>query len=150
MRSEGRLMSDNRYPEEVLDPEYDDGTMPANVSELTDIVVGHRIVNVERIGDSNWSRSGTTLITLDNGKVVRLRDTEDCCAGTEVDAFLLHPELIDHLIIGVGTTDEYSTWHIYADLGDVLELTVGWSCGNPFYYGYGFDIDVVEIGVEDE
>ena len=45
--------------------------------------------------------------------------------------------------MGVGTTGEYTRWHIYADLGDVLELTVGWSCGNPFYYGYGFYIDVV-------
>jgi len=47
--------------------------------------------------------------------------------------------------MGVGTTAQYQTWHIYADWGDVLKLEVGWSCGNPFYYGYGFDIDVVEV-----
>jgi hypothetical protein len=23
-----------------------------------------------------------------------------------------------------------------------MGLKVGWSCGNPFYYGYGFDIAV--------
>ena len=74
-----------------------------------------------------------------------LANTNDCCAYTELEAFLLHPERVDHIIMGVGTTDTYTRWHIYADLGDVLELTVGWSCGNPFYYGYGFDIDVVEL-----
>jgi hypothetical protein len=50
--------------------------------------------------------------------------------------------LVDHIILGVGTTDGYTTWHVYADAGDVLELAVGWSCGNPFYYGYGFTITV--------
>jgi hypothetical protein len=58
----------------------------------------------------------------------------------------LHPERVDHIITGVGTTGGYTTWHIYADMGDVLELSVGWSSGNPFYYGYGFDISVVEAG----
>ena len=85
----------------------------------------------------------TVIITLDDGTEVRLKNTDDCCAYTELEAFLLHPEKVDHIIMGVGTTEEYSRWHIYADHGDILELTVGWSCGNPFYYGYGFDIDVV-------
>ena len=49
---------------------------------------------------------------------------------------------MDHVILGVGTTDGYTTWHIYADFGDVMRLKVGWSCGNPFYYGYGFTIRV--------
>jgi hypothetical protein len=31
-------------------------------------------------------------------------------------------------------------------MGDVLELQVGWSPGNPFYYAYGFHIDVVPVG----
>ena len=29
--------------------------------------------------------------------------------------------------------------------GDVLNLKVGWSAGNPFYYGYGFDIVISRI-----
>ncbi len=69
----------------------------------------------------------------------------DCCAYTELDSFLLNPELVDHMILGVGTTDYYTTWHIYADMGDVLKLNVKWSCGNPFYYGYGFNIQVRPI-----
>jgi hypothetical protein len=108
------------YVEEQLDQDYDDGTMH---------VVGHRIVSAERDG-------GTFTITLDNGNRVELADTDDCCAYTDLESFLLHPERVDHIITGIGTTDGYTTWHIYADMGDVLELSVGWSAGNPFYYGY--------------
>lgn len=132
------------YEPEVLEEDDDDGTMPENVDALSQAVVGHRIVDVERnIVDpqSAWARRQTT-ITLDNGHKVRLIDTDDCCAYTYVEAFLLHPDLVDHEILGIGTTNEYTTWHIFADLGDILELTVGWSPGNPFYYGYGFDIQV--------
>ena len=138
------------YEPEVLSEDYDDGTMPNNVDVLRRAVVGSRIVSVEKgvgvPGPYSWSGQDTaTVITLDNGKTVRLSDTYDCCAFTELEAFLLHPELVDHMILGVGTTDGYSTWHIFADAGDILELTVGWSCGNPFYYGYGFSIQIEEI-----
>lgn len=136
----------NRYPVEVLDDDDDDGTMPANVDELRNAVVGHRIVKAEKrtIEQDRYPRYwGGAVLTLDDGREVRMADTNDCCAFTELSSFLLHPELVDHVIIGVGTTGNYTRWHIYADLGDVLELEVGWSCGNPFYYGYGFDIDVV-------
>jgi hypothetical protein len=129
----------DRYPEEQLDPDYDDGTMPENVAELRKHVVGHRITSAEKTG---WSQF---TITLDNGKRVELADTDDCCASTELESFLLHADKVDHIITGVGTTGGYTTWHIYADMGDVLELTVGWSAGNPFYYGYGFAISVTEI-----
>lgn len=138
------------YAEEELDSDYDDdGTMPNNVNTLREAVVGHRIVKSERRevpGPYEWSGTDTAfVITLDNGHEVRLWNTNDCCAYTELEAFLLHPEAVDHVIMGVGTTEGYTRWHVYADYGDVLELTVGWSCGNPFYYGYGFDIDVVEV-----
>lgn len=137
----------NPYPTETLDEEEDDGTMPANVADLGAHVIGHRIVSVEKdvpVPDdvARWGRSAGTRITLDSGKSVFLVDTDDCCAYTGLDSFLLHHDRIDHIITGVGTTDEYSKWHIFADMGDVLELEVGWSSGNPFYYGYGFDIFV--------
>lgn len=137
-----------RYPEEVLDSEWeDDGTMPESRDALAEAVVGHRIVRVEEEEVETWwgGKTVATVITLDNGKRVVLRDTDDCCAYTAVDDFLLNPELVDHVIMGVGTTDGYNTWHIYADMGDVLQLQVGWSCGNPFYYGYGFDIEVIDL-----
>lgn len=133
------------YPKEELGDDYDDGTMVGNVEALAEAVVGHKIVSVVQ-GDVKgfWRETGTGLIiTLDNGHQVTLADTDDCCAYTELEAFLLHPELVDHVILGVGTEDGYTRWHIYADAGDVLDLTVGWSCGNPFYYGYGFDIRVI-------
>jgi len=129
-------MTTDRYPEENLGPDED--TMPGNVAALREHVVGHRIVSAERDG-------GTFTITLDNGKRVELADTDDCCAGTDLMAFLLHPERVDHIITGVGTTGEYTTWHVYADMGDVLELTVSWSPGSG-YYAYGFNISVTEAG----
>lgn len=141
-----------RYPVEVLDEDEDDGTMPENVEKLASQVVGHKIVSIEKRGDLEmpedgwWHRARVGLVlTLDNGHRVALRDTSDCCAYTEVKSFLLHPELVDHFIAGVGTTDGYERWHIYADAGDILELEVGWSSGNPFYYAYGFSIDVLPI-----
>ncbi|MGW1268150.1 DUF7448 domain-containing protein [Streptomyces sp. NPDC002491] len=136
------------YVAEALGKDEDDGTMPDNVDTLRDAVVGHRIVTASRGPETvnRWGRRETSplVITLDNGKRVELQDADDCCAYTELESFLLHPERVDHIITGVGTTDGYSTWHIYADMGDVLELSVGWSCGNPFYYGYGFSISVQE------
>jgi hypothetical protein len=137
-------MSDDRYPAETLEEDEDCGVMPDNVAALAEAVVGHRIVSAEKTGSTDrWGRSeAVTVLTLDNGKRVTLHDTSDCCAYTQLDAFLLHPERVDHVITGVGTTDRYTKWHIYADYGDIMEMDVDWSCGNPFYYGYGFDITV--------
>lgn len=142
-------MNETRYPAEVLDDDYDNGTMPENVAILHESVVGHRIVSAEK-GELTRNRWGSPhtytglVLTLDNGRRVCLADTDDCCAYTTLEAFLLNPEKIDHVITGVGTTDGYTRWHIFADVGDVLDLTVEWSAGNPFYYGYGFDIAVVD------
>jgi hypothetical protein len=141
------------YVPETLGEEDDNGTMPESLEALRQAVVGHRIVSVEpkvEIPGKYYGTDTATVITLDSGQKVRLAGTSDCCAYTELEAFLLHPDRVDHEILGVGTTDGYTTWHIFADLGDIMELTVGWSCGNPFYYGYGFDITVddgVETGV---
>ncbi|MFJ6237955.1 hypothetical protein ACIQH0_28195 [Streptomyces griseus] len=135
------------YPEETLGEYDDDGTMPSNVDSLREAVIGHRIVSAERESTPTWwgSPRDTLIITLDNGKRVELQDTDDCCAYTSLESFLLDPDKVDHIITGVGTTDGFSTWHIYADMGDVLKLEVGWSSGNPFYYGYGFNITVKEL-----
>lgn len=146
------------YPEETLDPDDDNGTMPANVAALSEAVVGHRIVKVERgeithkpyeFNPEYVRTEPATVLELDDGTRVGLVDSSDCCAHTDLEAFLLHADKIDHIITGVGTTDGYTKWHIYADMGDVLELTVGWSCGNPFYYGYGFEIAVENTPIGD-
>jgi hypothetical protein len=144
----------SRYPKDEYvyegwgnQPPEREETMPANVEQLETKVVGRKIVSAQHVDstDRSYGRGPKVLtLTLDDGTVVTLADTNDCCAYTELSAFLLHPEMVDHVITGVETTDGFSTWHIYADAGDVLELTVGWSAGNPFYYGYGFHIEVVE------
>lgn len=136
------MTDERRYPAEVM-PEEE--TMPQNVEDLRVAVVGHKIVSAEKTRvEGRWGPREIFRIRLDNGYTVDLEDTSDCCAFTELEAFLLNPELVDHVITGVGTTDGFQTWHIYADLGDVLTLTVGWSEGNPYYYGYGFAIQVRE------
>lgn len=131
----------------------DNGTMPRNAEALADTVIGRRIVHAEttRIRTDDFTPadedtytfgSEGLVLTLDDGRRVLLADSHDCCAYTNLEKFLLHPERVDHVITGVATTGGYTHWHIFADLGDVLELDVSWSCGNPFYYGYGFDIAV--------
>ncbi|AMU78310.1 hypothetical protein BKG58_09950 [Mycobacteroides abscessus subsp. abscessus] len=127
--------------------------MSENVAELAKCVVGHRIVKAENGQTVNlgpydgkrncYSESLTGLVlTLDSGVQVVIADTSDCCASTTLEKFLLHPERVDHVITGVASTDGFTKWHIFADFGDVMELEVSWSAGNPFYYGYGFDIAV--------
>jgi len=135
------------YPIEILSEDYDDGTMVDSKKALEEAVIGHKIISVEgnvKSDDRYWGMDSTVL-TLDNGTKVQMIEQGDCCAYTEVEKFLLNPECVDHIITGVGTTDEYQTWHIYADMGDVLELTVGWSGGNLGYYAFGFDIRVIPV-----
>lgn len=132
-------------PTEELDEYDDNGTMPENVAALAENVVGHRIVDVAMKEYETWYAKGQRLeITLDNGFRVFLIDTGYCCAYTELQSFIWNTDKIDHIITGVKTEGGYTKWSIFADMGDVLTLNVGWSSGNPFYYGYGF-----EIGVED-
>lgn len=145
-------MTNRIYPDDPLNQgeyEEDDGTMPDNVQELEDALLGRKIVKVEQrkptihFGwyEASWSE---LVLTLDNGKRYVLADTNDCCAYTELQSFLLHPENIDHAITSVETQDGYTKWFILADMEHVLDLEVEWSAGNPFYYGYGFDISVME------
>jgi hypothetical protein len=132
-------------PTEELDEYDDDGTMVNNVVTLAENVVGHRIVKAETVEAKGFYGTYEAFaITLDTGHTVTLAPSGDCCAYTELEAFIFNADKIDHIITGVSTEGNYTKWHIFADAGDVLELTVGWSCGNPFYYGYGFEIDVVE------
>lgn len=132
------------YPIEQLDPDYDNGTMPGNVADLSAAVVGHRIVSAVKRRAESWRVPDRLVLTLDDGTTVTLGETDDCCAFTAIEKFWLDPASVDHIITGVGTTDTYTVWHIYADFGDIMRLDVGWSPGNPFYYGYGFTITVEE------
>lgn len=137
-------MTTTNYPVEELGEYEDDGTMPANVAELTHHVVGRKIVSAEKGEvDRPYGHSRGLVLTLDDGTRVELVDSSDCCAYTELKEFFFNPELVDHAITGVGTEDGYETWHIFASMEDVLKLKVEWSAGNLGYYGYGFYINVV-------
>jgi hypothetical protein len=133
-------------PTETLDEDDDDGTMVQNVSELAELVVGHRIVSAAwaelPLSEIQGKRTGLK-ITLDTGRIVELGDGGDCCAYTELVSFLWNADKIDHVITGVSTSNGYDTWSVYADMGDVLGLEVGWSAGNGMY-GYGFEIVVTD------
>lgn len=133
---------------DFVDARDDDGTMPNNVEELSDALVGHKIVSIER-GEKikRYGIEKTPLVlTLDNGSKVQVKNTYDCCAYTELeDIVISNLDDLTHMITGVVSSDGYETWHILADFGEVMQLKVGWSSGNPFYYGYGFEIVVEHI-----
>ena len=88
-------------PPEILGDDDDDGTMPENVATLAHHVVGHRIVSAEeRPIEHEWRGTISGLvITLDNGREVRLADSDDCCAFTELESFLLHADMVDHRLV---------------------------------------------------
>jgi hypothetical protein len=123
MRFLNRFVKQEPYPQEVLNagsPDYneDNGTMVENVDTLRKAVVGHRIVKAEKVtggikenGYSGDAYSGGFKITLDNGREVTLADSNDCCAYTSLEEFLLDPGSVDHMIMGVGTTGQYSRRH---------------------------------------
>lgn len=138
--------------ERLIEPvrEEEDEAMAESAWALADAVVGHRIVSAENgslsvdlYGSGRVYDASGLILTLDNGSRVLMRGQGDCCAFAEVEAFLLNPCLVDHVITGVATEDGYQKWFVYADMGDVLKLTVDWSSGNFPYYAYGFSIHVV-------
>jgi hypothetical protein len=133
----------------TYEDEYEIDVMRANVNDLSNEVVGHKIVKAGWVdrdfgGKYSWYSSTQFEIELDNGKKVYLANTDDCCAYTDLSNFLLNAELVDHVIMGVEAEDYFSRWHVYADMGDVLALDVSWSSGNTGYYGFGFHIEVVD------
>lgn len=86
---------------------------------------------------------------MSNGSRVELVDTNDCCAYTELESIIEKLPNITHAITGVVSSNGYENCHILADFGEIMELRVGWSSGNPFYYGYGFEINVKPVDESD-
>lgn len=129
----------------------DNGTMPSGVDSLREAVVGHKIVKVDqnvkikRKNGYSWHETADVVLTLDNGKRVALIGESDCCAYGSVDKVIEKLPLMDHIITDVGTTEIYTKWHILAMMDDVLELEVGWSPGNAFYYAYGINVQVLDL-----
>lgn len=158
-------MTLQKYDIEVF-KEYsykDDGTMTRSAEELQKALVGKKIISVEKrkftdaekavikeqkngyLNNYLYGRE-MTILTLSDQTIAMLREIDDCCAYTSLDAFKLLDT--DHVITGVGTTDEFNTWFIYAEDSVVATADVSWSCGNPFYYGYGFEIKVLPLIIQ--
>lgn len=129
---------------------YEAEVMQESVDELAKAVVGSRIVKVEswdapKVFASGYSMAGNKVLvlTLDSGREVTLEDTDDCCAFTEAESF----EFLvrgNHVITRVEADDGFENWFIYAEEVPVANLKVAWSPGNPYYYGFGFNIRVKE------
>lgn len=133
------------YIDDVYDADYEQEVMQGSVDVLAENLVGQRIVSVERTNvpedTRRYGRSQVTVFTLANGKKVNLYDTDDCCAFTEVESFKFL-ENVDNAITRVEASDGFSVWHIYAENIPVATLDVEWSPGNPYYYGFGFEVQV--------
>ena len=125
-----------------------EGPLSDNLDGLKEALVGRKVVAVsENNAREDWDyyRGDNTVLMLDNGTKVTISDTHDCCAYTTVESVVQHLPELDHIITGVQADDGHNTFHILADLGEVLELQVDWSPGNPFYYGYGLHIEVESV-----
>lgn len=131
--AEEEVMSN--YERETFGDGEEAETMNHNVDEFEEAIIGHRIVMTAQQGKR-------LRITLDNGRTVTLRDSDDCCAYTEVSEFLARSAMTEHVITGVKTSDEFNTWHIMAKDEKLVDISVDWSSGNTGYYMYGFYIDV--------
>lgn len=109
--------------------------------ELEEAVVGHKIVSAEEYtGEYGWDQG--LMLTLDDGTRVKLRETSDCCAFTDLKSFFLDPSSHDHIITSVKLEEEGEKWYILADLQKVLSIDVSWGEGNYPYYPFGFEINV--------
>lgn len=136
------------YYDDESDSDYEAEVMGDNAKLLESEVVGHRIVEVRKGYDyeTYWDKSqahsdsGVTFV-LDNGTEVALQSTNDCCAYTDVRDFEFLTKT-DNVVTSVTTQDNFEQWYIYAAEVPVVSLGVDWSPGNPYYYGFGFDIAV--------
>lgn len=126
-----------------LDKDYETEVMQGSVDELAAAVVGERIVSIDRSEPYHRGSGMNTILTLGSGRRVKVTDTDDCCAFTEVEAFEFLEEG-NHVITRVEAEDGFTRWFIYADSIPVAKLGVEWSPGNPYYYGFGFSITVEE------
>lgn len=132
------MVNKRLYPPASAESNDENDVMPGNVEEFANAVIGHKIVKY-----AQDNRTGDVRFILDNGNVVRLRETGDCCAGTDMrDIMQMLPD-IDHVITRVKPNADYTEWYIMAGMDELLKLEVGWSAGTG-YYMYGFIIEVEE------
>ena len=109
-------------------------TMAEQVGTLRDAVKGRVIVGVER------KHRNVVTLTLDAGKRVRIRDTDDCCAYGYVDG--VNVNLVGAVVTDVTTEDGFERWFILGESRPIAELNVSWGVGNYPYYMFGLEIQV--------
>lgn len=130
--------------DDEVDEKYEAEVMGGSAEEFAGAIVGSKIVSVTKEPFSkDYGRSEGLKFVLDNGNVVWLADTDDCCAFTEVEDFKFLGQG-EHAITSVTTEDNFQKWYVYAESTPVAEIDVAWSPGNPYYYGFGFEVKVVE------
>lgn len=112
--------------------------MESVTEDLEKVLVGRRIVSAEQVPAKGWDDAYLKL-TLDNGKVVEVADTSNCCAYGAVDSFLLNPDSVDHVITSVRDNEDCTEFFVLADMVQVLKLDTSWSEGTG-YYSYGLNI----------
>lgn len=118
----------------------EDYEMDRSAEELSQAVVGHRIIGVGKADSSGWKGPGIVLV-LDNGQQVVVRGSGDCCAYTDIYNWVFDIDKVDNVITKVETDDNYETWSIMAGADKVLGMDVSWSEGTG-YYMYGFTIEI--------
>lgn len=125
------------------DEQYEAEVMGGSAAELEEAVVGRRILSVEKAKypASVYGRGEGIRLALDDGSTVFVANTDDCCAFTEVEDFKFL-ENTENVITSVRTDEGFNKWFVYAGNAPVLEMDVAWSPGNPYYYGFGFEIRV--------
>lgn len=125
------------------DEQYEAEIMGGSAAELEEAVVGRRILSVEKAKypGSVYGRGEGIRLSLDDGTTVFVANTDDCCAFTEVEDFEFL-ENTENVITSVETDEGFNKWFVYAGNAPVLEMDVAWSPGNPYYYGFGFEIRI--------
>jgi len=117
--------------------------------DLEAVLVGRRIVSAEevmgawRTGREYNPRAPYLKLTLDNGAVVEVEDSSECCAWAEVSSFFLDPASVDHVITSVTSNEGYTEFFVLADMNQVLKLNTSWSEGSG-YYSYGLTVRLVK------
>ena len=119
--------------------------MPANVAKLGEAVIGRRIVSAEKgeVAREYYGLSDGRILTLDYGTKVSLVDTADCCAYTDAGGVPPAPRDGRSRDPWGGHNGRlHEVAHLRRPRRRAGASTSAGRAGNPFYYGYGFDIAV--------
>lgn len=126
-----------------------------NAAEIEGLLLGHRIVAVEKgeyeLEGRRWYDSPTGRLTLDDGTQLYVAPNQGGCACSAGDYTLTHLTKVDNVITSVRLVDEEivdgedaHSYRIYvvADAQEINAVQVDGDDGNG-YYGTGYELIVV-------